>query len=398
MPVTFFEKNTGLGELARALTAAPATFAEGRRQGQQQALDRANDAASLRKSIADARKTELETQSLADQRGFQAGLPEDLNILDARRTGRNLPVAPPPVGSAGSPLEFDINQSLRGNQDLFASRDVPSARQSSEALANLLRSFDGNAAQVTDALGNVQSQDLSAEAAGVARENLVGRELLAALNSIQADDPVQAPFRTNASGVTTNQFSGAIDESGQLAGANIDAERALADQRRTSETSLTSQEKQFRALQELNEALIGAGKQPIDEVTMRAIAAGTIETFRDPLGLRTMVFDTARQQVIGTIDEQNGFQPFVPPTAQPETNEPGLVGQALNFLGFGGDESAQAAPEAQVTETPPAAAAPAGQSLFSPVLNRNVTQAEIEATARSRGLTVEQVKQRLGIQ
>lgn len=236
MPIQFYQKNQGFGDLARALVSAPALYGQAKRQGQQQATDRAQDVAGIQKSIADAHKTNLEAQQLEDQRRYRAGLPEDLDVLNAYQTDRQRPVAPPPVGSAATPLEGDVNASVRGNQDLFASTAVPGADDAMTSLANVLRAYGGNAEQVTSAM---MQGSLGSEAAREARGSFDGGELVAALEAIATGQNVPQLYDVNSQGIQSQRYSPGIDESGQLAQANIASERALADQRMTDEgTSL----------------------------------------------------------------------------------------------------------------------------------------------------------------
>lgn len=398
MAIRIRNENTGYGELARALISAPAYYGMGQRYRREQATDRAKDAASIRESIAEARKTQLEADALDEQAGYRSGLPQDLDILDAHRSGRSRVLPPPAAGSAGFPLEADINQSIRMNPDMFVSTGVPSASDANAAFANMLRAFGGNAEQMTGAMLDRQTGDLRAEAAGGARDAMGGRELIAAINSIAQGNQVQAPF-SQSGGSVLNEFTGAVDQSSPMAQAGIAADQALADQRQRDSGTLTPQDKQYDALLKLNNALAAAGKQTMDEVTMRQIAADTLQTFNDPMGLTRVIYDPATQQVVATIDEKNGYQPFVPPADERAQGESG--GGLLDFFGSlagqgwdmvtGGDDAVQAEPSPVPPQAP-------GAGMWSPVLQRNVTEAEIAETARNRGVTPDEVRQRLGIQ
>lgn len=220
MPVQFYEKNNGIADLARTLVSAPALVQQSRRQAQDAAMQRRNDAAAMQSQIADARKSNTEADLLQDQYQRRQNLGQDLNTMDAYRSDRSMSVPPPAPGSARSPLEGDINQSLRGNQDLFASRETPGAEDYTSSLANVLRAFGGNAQQVTGAMGNIQSQNTAHQAQDVAQDTLSGSGLMAALNNIAAGNSM-TPYSQNASGAVLDQYTGNLDESGQLAQANV---------------------------------------------------------------------------------------------------------------------------------------------------------------------------------
>lgn len=231
MPTQFYEKNQGFGDLARALVTAPALYGQAKRYSQDQAAARAADAAGIRKSIADTRQTMLENQQIEDQRRYRSGLPEDLDVLNAYQTGRQRSVPPPP-GTGATPLETDVNRSIRGNQDLFASTAAPGADEAMTSLANVLRGFGGNAEQVT---GAMMQGGLGSEAAREARNTFDGGELVATLQAIATGQNLPQLYDVSSQGIQSQRYSPGIDESGQLAQANVASERALAEQRLSDE-------------------------------------------------------------------------------------------------------------------------------------------------------------------
>lgn len=228
MPVSFYNSNEGLGDLARALVSAPAVYGQAREKGRAMAQTRMEDAAGIQKSIADARKTMFETQQIRDQQDARAELPESIGTINAYQTGSQRRVDPPQVGSAGSPLEADVNASIRGNQGLFASTDVPGQDDLSNALANIVRAYGGNAEQV---MGATMQGSLGSEAARGAQNTFDGGELVAALQAIGTGQQLPQMYDLNSQGIQSQRYSPGIDESGQLAQANIGAERALQQDR-----------------------------------------------------------------------------------------------------------------------------------------------------------------------
>lgn len=385
MPVMFKQPNTGLTELVRTLISAPALIRKGRAQARQLTRDRQASAASLQKSIAEASKADNEAQILQDQFSARQNLAPSLNTLRAFREGGTIPTGS--LGPGVSPLEGDINSSLRSNQDLFGPNVTPSSGDASSALATVLRGFGGNSKQVTGAILNDQTAGLRSEAADAARGDQ-DNELVATLNSVASGNTTPAVFDTNSQGTVLNRFTGQLDESGQLAQANIE------------NTGRTSQDAKFAALQKLNTTLAEEGLPTMPESIMRAAAAGNIEVRQDPVGLQSVIFDPVQQRVLGTVDPKQGFTPFQAPPPEPESDEGGGIMSLIQGLFSGGDQTqpqpgggAGGGGTAAGPGQPPFAGA-----MWSPVRQEWVSPQDLEFTAQQRGLSVEQVKQQLGIQ
>ncbi len=187
---------TGLDDLAQSVAAFPLVRRLNRDAQINSAALRQARLAQARQSLADATKTQVETDRLRDQDQLRASLGRDLDRITAFNQGVALPVVGPP-------------------DNFVAQRAVPSLSQRNDSLANALRAFGGNAQQAAEALRSFERQR---QAVGAERAVGAGNlPVASALNAIAAGNAIPAQF--DSTGV--NRFTG--DASSPMARASIAA-------------------------------------------------------------------------------------------------------------------------------------------------------------------------------